>query len=176
MKGSVQLIVVLFLVCGIAAGSLAFVNAATKDRIAEFARAEKSEAMKKVLSEADEFAEVQPGKVWEARRDGKVIGHVLAASTQGYSGPIEGLLGIDTADTVTGVRVLIQTETPGLGAKIIGEKFLGQFRGVKAAELRLRKDDASGKIDAITAATISSRALTEGLRKSIDSYSKGGQK
>jgi electron transport complex protein RnfG len=176
MKGSVQLIVVLFLVCGIAAGSLAFVNAATKDRIAEFARAEKNEAMKRVLPEADEFAELTPGKVWEARRGGKAIGHVLAAFAQGYSGPIESVLGIDAADTLTGVKVLIQTETPGLGARISGEKFLGQFRGVKAAELRLRKDDASGKIDAVTAATISSRALTESLRKSIDSFTKGGQK
>jgi electron transport complex protein RnfG len=173
MKGSVQLIVVLFLVCGLAAGSLAFVNAATKDRIAEFARTEKIEAMQKVMTEAEEFAELVPNMVWESRRGGQAIGHVLAASTQGYSGPIQTLFGIDAADTVTGVRVLIQTETPGLGAKIIGDKFLAQFRGKSAEQLILRKDDPAGAIDAITAATISSRALTAALKKTLEAYLKG---
>jgi electron transport complex protein RnfG len=176
MSSSVRLIIVLCLVCGIAAGSLAFVNAATKDRIAAFAQTEKTEAMKTMLPQADEFAELQPGKVWEARRAGEAIGYVLAVSAQGYSGPIEGVLGMDPQGALTGVKVLVQTETPGLGAKIGGEKFLTQFRGLKAVELVLKKDDPAGRIDAVTAATISSRALTNALRKSIDAFEQGGQK
>jgi len=173
MKGTLRLIIVLFVVCGLAAGSLAFVNAATKDRIAEFARTEKAEAMKRVFEEAQEFPEIAAGKVWEARQGGEVVGHVLAVSTQGYSGPIEGLVGLDLGKNVTGVRVLVQTETPGLGAKITGEKFLAQYRGVKAEEIALKRDDPAGRIDAITAATISSRALTAAVRKTIDAYQKG---
>jgi electron transport complex protein RnfG len=175
MKGALRLLIVLFLVCGIAAGSLAFVNAATKDRIAEFARLEKIEAMQKVLPQAEEFVEVTAGKLWEARAGGQVVGRVLAASTQGYSGPIEGLVGLDADGVVSGVRVLVQTETPGLGAKIITPGFLGQYQGKKAEELALRKDDPAGRIDAITAATISSRALTTAVRKAVDAYQKGVQ-
>ncbi len=175
MGSSVRLIIVLFVVCAIAAGSLAFVNAATKDRIAGFAKTEKIEAMKAVFPQAEEFSELQPGKVWEAKQAGQSVGHVLAASVQGYSGPIEGVAGLDPQGALTGVKVLVQTETPGLGAKIAGEKFLAQFRGLKAGELALKKDDPAGRIDAVTAATISSRALTNALRKAVDSF-EGGQK
>jgi electron transport complex protein RnfG len=173
MKGPLRLVVVLFLVCGIAAGSLAFVNAATKDRIAEFARLEKIEAMQKVLPDAQEFAEVQAGNVWEARIGDQVVGRVLAVSTQGYSGPIEGLIGLYPAGVISGVRVLVQTETPGLGAKIATAGFLDQFQGKKPGEVALKKDDPAGRIDAITAATISSRAITAAVRKAIESYQKG---
>jgi len=175
MSGPLRLLVVLFLVCGIAAGSLAFVNAATKERIVEFARLEKVEAMQKVLPEAREFVEVDAGKLWEARADGQVVGRVLAAATQGYSGPIQGLVGLDTGGAVSGVRVLLQTETPGLGAKIITPGFLAQYQGMKVEEVALKKDDPAGKIDAITAATISSRALTTAVRKTIEEYQKGVQ-
>jgi Na+-translocating ferredoxin:NAD+ oxidoreductase RnfG subunit len=69
MSGSLRLLVVLFLVCGIAAGSLAFVNAATKERIAEFARLEKIEAMQKVLPQAESS--------WKWERDLKPAGESL---------------------------------------------------------------------------------------------------
>jgi electron transport complex protein RnfG len=173
MSGPLRLLVVLFLVCGIAAGSLAFVNAATKERIAEFARLEKIEAMQNVLPEAREFVEVKEGRLWEARAGGQPVGRVLAASTQGYSGPIQGLVGLDPNGAVSGVRVLVQTETPGLGAKIITQAFLGQFQGRAPEEVALKRDDPSGKIDAITAATISSRALTRAVRQAIEEYQKG---
>jgi electron transport complex protein RnfG len=173
MSGPLRLLVVLFLVCGIAAGSLAFVNAATKDRIAEFARLEKIEAMQKVLPEAQEFVEVKEGQIWEARAGGQPVGRVLAASTQGYSGPIQGLVGLDPNGAVSGVRVLVQTETPGLGAKITGLPFLAQYQGRRVEEVALKRDDPAGKIDAVTAATISSRALTRAVRQAMEEYQKG---
>jgi electron transport complex protein RnfG len=175
MSGALRLLIVLFLVCGIAAGSLAFVNSATKERIAEFARLEKIEAMQKVLPEAEEFIETSPGRLWEAHRGGEVVGRVLAASTQGYSGPIQSLVGLDPAGAVSGVRVLVQTETPGLGAKITGQAFLAQFQGKQPGEVALKRDDPAGRIDAVTAATISSRALTNAVRQAMDAYQKGVQ-
>ncbi len=175
MKGALRLVIVLFVVCGVAAGALAFVNAATKERIAEFARLEKIEAMQKVLPQAEEFVETTPGKLWEARQGSQLVGRVLAASTQGYSGPIESLVGLDPSGAISGVRVLAQTETPGLGAKIARTEFLAQFEGRKPGEVALKKDDPAGKIDAITAATISSRALTNAVRKAMDAFEKGGE-
>ena len=175
MSGALRLVIVLFVVCAVAAGSLAFVNAATKDRIAEFARLEKIEAMQKVLPEAQEFVETTPGKAWEARQGSQVIGHVVAASIQGYSGPIEGLVGLDPSGAISGVRVLVQTETPGLGAKVARPEFLAQFQGRKPDEVVLKKDDPAGKIDAVTAATISSRALTNAVRKAMEDFEKGGE-
>jgi electron transport complex protein RnfG len=173
MSGALRLVIVLFLVCGVAAGSLALVNAATKERIAAFARQEKAEAMNTVLPGAEDFVETIPGRAWEARRGGQLVGYVVAASTQGYSGPIEALLGIDPQGTLTGARVLVQTETPGLGAKIGGDKFLAQFHGLRAPEIALKRDDPTGAVDAVTAATISSRALTACIRKAADAFQKG---
>jgi electron transport complex protein RnfG len=60
-----------------------------------------------------------------------------------------------------------------LGAKIITQPFLAQFQGREPEEVALKRDDPSGKIDAITAATISSRALTRAVRQAIEEYQKG---
>jgi electron transport complex protein RnfG len=173
MKGLPRLVLVLFLVCGIAAGALSFVNAATKERIAGFARQEREEALKQVFPAAEEFREVLPGRQWEALAGGAGVGHVFAASIQGYSGPILSFFGLDAGSAVTGVKVLTHSETPGLGARITEEKFLKQFRGRSAAEIALRRDDPRGQVDAITAATISSRAVAASLRSAIDAFLKG---
>jgi len=173
MKNMTKMSLILFLVCGIAAGSLAFVNKATKDRIAEFARIEKAEALKEVFPGVEEFKEILPGRQWEALRAGQRQGYVFSALVQGYSGPVEALFGLDLRNAITGVRVIRHNETPGLGAKITGEKFLGQFQGRAREAVALKKDDPAGAIDAIAAATISSRAVTHSIRSVIDSFLKG---
>jgi electron transport complex protein RnfG len=173
MKGQLRLVLVLFLVCGIAAGALSFVNAATRERIAGFARQEREEALKQVFPAAGEFREVLPGRQWEAAAGGQALGFVFAASIQGYSGPILSFFGLDTGNALTGVKVLSHSETPGLGAKITEEKFLKQFRGRSAEEIALRRDDPKGQIDAISAATISSRAVTFSLRFTLEQFLKG---
>ena len=174
MKGTLKLAIILFIVCGLAAGALGFVNAATKDRIAEYARIAKLEALKKVFPEADEFKETDSGKAWDAVKGSSSIGSVHLVATQGYSGPIEAVFGMRADGTLTGVRVLLQTETAGLGAKIVGDKFLGQFAGRLRSEVALTKDDAAnGRIDAIAAATISSRAVTKAIRAAADAAGGG---
>jgi electron transport complex protein RnfG len=190
MKDSIKLVITLFLVCGIAAGSLAFVNAATKERIDQYAAIEREEARKLVFPDADSFAESRsydewtlersdekPGSVfeWQAMRNGTPVGYVFQTSIQGYSGPIKIILGADLKGTLTGVRVLSHTETPGLGAKITTEKFLGQYAGKNVTQMFLKKDDPSkGALDAISAATISSRAVTKAVRDSLATAAAAG--
>jgi Na+-translocating ferredoxin:NAD+ oxidoreductase subunit G len=175
VRDVVRLAAVLFLVCAIAGGSLALVNGATRGKIAEYARREKQEALASVLPGAGSFTETAPDTAWDGIRDGMRVGSVRLASTQGYSGPIQVAVGLGRDGAVTGVRVLTQTETPGLGAKIMGGAFLSQFMGKTAAALALRKDDpASGGIDAISAATISSRAVTRAVREAVSAAAKGG--
>jgi electron transport complex protein RnfG len=174
MKATLKLAMILFIVCGLAAGALGFVNAATKDRIAEYARIAKLEALKKVLPEAEEFKEDGSGSSWDALQGGTSIGSVHLVTTQGYSGPIQAVFGMRPDGTLTGVRVLLQTETAGLGAKIVADGFLGQFAGLPRQAVALTKDDAAnGKIDAIAAATISSRAVTKAVRAAADAAGGG---
>lgn len=165
MKDILRAVLIVFLVCGAAAGSLSFVNQSTKGRIAEQARLEREEAMKQVYPQAAGFRETVPGREWEAEDGGPAPGRVVAATARGYGGPISLVIGVDGENRITGVRVMRHTETPGLGARIAAESFLAQFAGKSGAELKLKKDNpAAGRIDAITAATISSRAVSETIR------------
>lgn len=95
--------------------------------------------------------------------EGKMVGHVVKADGQGYADKIELLVGLDAqGDTITGLFVLDQKETPGLGAKILEDNWRGQFKD-KATRNTLSvvkgggaKDD---QIDSISGATISSRSV-----------------
>lgn len=174
MKATLKLAFVLFTVCGLAAGALAFVNAATKDRIAAFALQEQVQARKAVFPQAEEFAETDAGRRWDALRGGQKAGLVLRTSIQGYSGPIGIMVGVDSSGVVTGARILSHSETPGLGAKIVADSFIGQFRGKSGKEVALRKDDTTGgRIDAIAAATISSRAVAKAIRTAVEAAAGG---
>jgi Na+-translocating ferredoxin:NAD+ oxidoreductase subunit G len=167
MKGIVKLGAILFSVCSIAAGLLAFFADFTAEPIAEQAKREEQEALTKVAPTATEFREAGDGK-WEALSTSGKVGDVISVKAKGYGGPIAMVAGIDGNRKVTGVRVITHTETAGLGAKVTGEAFLGQFVGKTASQLRLKKDDgASGTIEALSAATISSRAVTEALRAAL---------
>jgi len=186
---SFKLVAILFLVCGIAAGSLAFVNAATKEPIARYAALEREEARKRVFPGADVFTEngsykewaelkldAKAGSVfgWNAMKNGAAVGRVFQTSIQGYSGPIKIVFGVDPERVVTGVRILSHTETPGLGAKITTEQFLGQYAGKTLDQLLLKKDDPSrGTLDAISAATISSRAVTRAIHGALNAAAEG---
>ena len=162
MKDFLRLALILFLFCGVSAGLLAFFNQFTKDRIEAQAAEEKSAALRTVFPAATDFRETDPGKRWDALKGADKAGTVFQVSPMGYSGRIEAVCGLDAAGKVTGIRVLSHTETAGLGAKITTAAFQDQFRGKAVAELALKKD--GGAIDAIAAATISSRAVTNAVR------------
>ncbi len=174
MRDFLKMISVLFIVCGLAAGSLAVVDLVTKARIALWERKQRDAALKVVFPAADEFLEVSAGKAWEARAQGQKCGDAFLLQIRGYSGPIAVMFGVATDGTVTGLQVLSHTETPGLGAKIATAKFRDQFKGKLLEQLKLKKDDPqAGQIDTVTGATISSRAVTRALYEKRDFYRKG---
>lgn len=110
-------------------------------------------------------------RVYEAAWDGRPAGWVIQAEGQGYADRIELLLGLSPdAATVTGLFVLDQKETPGLGNKIAESHWRGQFTGKPTAErLTTVKSGATKphEIDAITGATISSRSVTAIVNRTV---------
>jgi electron transport complex protein RnfG len=173
MRDFIRMISVLFVVCGLAAGSLAVVNAVTKEPIASYEKRQRDAALREVCPDADEFKNVAPDRVWEAFREGQKTGYVFLTRVQGYSGAITLVFGTDSAGAVTRLRVLSHTETPGLGAKIATAQFRDQFKNKRPEQLVLKKDDpAKGQIDAVTGATISSRAVTKTVRSTLQSFDK----
>ena len=102
--------------------------------------------------------------VFEVRYQGDLRGWVVKASGQGYADKIELLLGLSPQlDTITGLFVLDQKETPGLGNKVITPEWRGQFtaKNTRPALAVVKTGaKAANEIDAVTGATISSRSVT----------------
>jgi electron transport complex protein RnfG len=110
--------------------------------------------------------------VYDVRlKDGTLAGHVAKASAQGYADRIELLLGLDAGGgKITGLFILDQKETPGLGNKIIEQPWRDQFKDkVSSTPLMVVKNGAARghEIDGISGATISSRAVTDIVNTTI---------
>ena len=106
--------------------------------------------------------------------DGALVGWVIGASGDGFADSIEILIGLDPqAQQVTGLKVLSQKETPGLGAKIEKpDDFAMQFVGKSAqASIGVTKSAPSGnQVSAITGATVSSEAVADILNAAVTAF------
>ncbi|MEZ3561764.1 RnfABCDGE type electron transport complex subunit G [Duncaniella sp.] len=178
MKSSlVNMVLSLGIITVVAAAALAGVYTATKEPIAQ-AKAEKQKsAIGQVLPEihfnnnpADEAAEVtvdgETVTVFPARQDGELVGMAVEShDANGFSGLITVMYGFDPSGNIRGFAVMQHAETPGLGSKM-DEWFSNPAHTViglnaNSANLTVSKD--GGDVDAITAATISSRAFLRAL-------------
>ncbi|MGM5484291.1 MAG: RnfABCDGE type electron transport complex subunit G [Nanobdellota archaeon] len=154
---------VLMIVTIIAAGALGLTKDITSEKIEERQKDKLDRSLERVMN-ADDFE--KKGDHYEAYLDDEPIGKVVRVKSQGYSSEIELIVGIDKDNKVTGVDVLNQEETPGLGTKIENRTFLKQFENKMGKNIKLREE--GGSIDAVTGATISSSAVTEGVREALN--------
>ncbi|RKY36334.1 MAG: hypothetical protein DRP78_03925 [Candidatus Omnitrophota bacterium] len=140
------------------------------------------QSLKSVLS-ADHYKYQQKEGImpyYEAfDKQDKLLGWCLQLTSSGYGGQMQLLVGIDTEKAITGVKVLEHKETPGLGSKINELKyketepaFLRQFKNKKYTDLTFFKNGDKDKIQAITGATISSKAVLDGVRLGIEAFLK----
>jgi electron transport complex protein RnfG len=172
MTSTRSMVITLFCVALVCSVILSFVYSYTAPRIEETRGRLMMSGLQEVI-EAAEFQEILPETLWQAvDTSGKIVGIVFRIFPQGYGGPIPITVGLDMKGLVTGVRIANAAEglneTPGLGAKILEDDFRGQFVGKTGKSVLLTKD--GGKIDAITAATISSRAVCKGVQRGIDRF------
>jgi electron transport complex protein RnfG len=94
--------------------------------------------------------------------DGDEVGYAFLAVGKGYGGEISILVGLKDENTIKGITIISQTETPGLGSRIAESSFTDRFAGLNIADVALRQE--GGQIDAITGSTISSRAVIDAVR------------
>lgn len=161
------------LVCAISAGTLTGVYSVVSVKIEENNRLEAIRKRKAVLPEAASFVAVErDGREIHLGLDGggDPVGTAMTVSQRGYAGPIKMTVGIGLDSRLTGLAIskLDQSETPGLGVKITQPAFLDMFRGKDLSQVKLRKE--GGEIDAITAATISTRAVVNGVQDGMKWY------
>jgi len=163
MKEMIRYGFILALICVIAAGLLAAVNIFTRSKIAAQMQAEEQAALKEVMPNASKFNEVKASSLdetlyYQAFDDkNNQVGIVFKASSKGYSSVIVTLAGVLLDHKISAIKVISQNETPGLGVRVTENKFRDQFKGKNSLDL-------SG-VEAITGATISSRAVIESVKK-----------
>lgn len=115
--------------------------------------------------------------VYPAKKDGNLVGYAVNTYTRkGFSGTISVMAGFKPDGTIINITVLEQKETPGLGTKMTEPGFKDQFMDKNPAEFQLKVKKDGGPVDAITAATISSRAFCDAVQRAYNTLQKGGIK
>lgn len=162
--------VILFLICAITAGLLGFVNSITEERIDAITAEKTAKAMSSVLP-ADEYPEVEYTggdalvlNAYQAVSGGSPIGYVIEVAPSGFGGTIDMVVGVDLDGVVTGVDIIDMAETSGLGDNASKPEFRDQYIG-GSGTFAVTKD--GGTIDALTGATVTSRAVTDGVNAAV---------
>lgn len=179
VKEIVKVAGILTAICIVISAALAGVNLLTADRIAQIAKENEYAACEQVFPPAEgqqleftSFEELCPETGiggYLATENGAPVGCVIITAEKGYGGDVQVMVGFDMNQTVTGVSVLSHSETPGLGANAAKPGFLEQFVSTTdAGDLAVAKD--GGTVDAVTAATISSRAVTNAVNSAAVYY------
>ncbi len=167
---------ILFLITCVASICLGFVYDITKEPIEKQRAETKATALKEILSQADEFKEIKDmaepiTELYEGLSSGNLVGYIIGVSPKGYADSIDLLVGIDTNGDIIGINIVRMNETPGLGTEANKPKFKEQFAG-KSDELIVTKNPpkAENEIEAITGATITSKAITDGVNNALKLY------
>lgn len=130
----------------------------------------KNSTMKELVPQANEFKAIKGKKEWyEAKKDGNVIAYVVEGDSKGFSGEIKILVAVSKDAKIVDYSIIKHNETPGLGDGAGKEPFKKQFTGKKADVLEVVKDPSNTKnIQAMTGATITSRAVTKGIKEVLE--------
>ncbi|MFH0839420.1 MAG: FMN-binding protein [Candidatus Omnitrophota bacterium] len=163
MKEIARYGLILGIICFLASGILAAVNAVTEPRIEIEKEKEERLALKEVMPDSGNFEPVSKDgeflyyKAYDS--SGRLNGFVVKSESKGYSSDIEAMAGLGLNLEITNVKILSQNETPGLGTRVTEPKFLGEFKGKDITSL--------SEVDTITGATISSSSVIRAVQNKI---------
>lgn len=161
-----KLTLTLLIISAVVSGLLGLTNFVTADRIADI-KAEKTAASMQEVLPAESYtpvsytgAEALVSAVYQAGE----AGYVVEVAPSGFGGAINMVVGVDAEGKVSGVAIVSMSETSGLGSNAAKPDFRSQYVG-QSGELAVNKD--GGTIDALTGATITSRAVTDGVNAAL---------
>ena len=165
----------LFVICIAFTFLLGLTNKATAEKIKTLSLQAEAEARTKVLDTAESFSDEleKDGIVYYEGydKDGNTVGYIFPEQTKGYGGTIYMTVGIDIDGTVHGVEITELSETAGLGMNAKNQPwFLEQYKGM-SGEIGVAKNNPSDtEIQALTGATITSKAVTLGVNNAVESF------
>lgn len=160
---------VLLIICAAVAGIVSFVYSVTLDAYNNNLEGEIRSAISSVFAKSEtdvvEYSEAEAAidgegieNIYSVRINGKDAGYCVNVTGSGFGGDISIMVGYNPDGSILGVRVVSHSETPGVGSKATEDSFLAQFDG-KSGTLTVSKS-GNDDIDAISGATISSKAIT----------------
>ena len=176
----INMVVSLMVVTLVASTALGFVYEFTKAPIAAAKLAKKISAIDQVVGEyennpVDEMYQLPAAdgedslEVYPAKKEGAVQQYAVRSySNKGYGGKVWLMVGINPEGTIHDIAVLEHKETPGLGTKMAEPEFIGQFQGKDPEQFDLSVKKDGGEVDALTGATITSRAFSDAARRAYE--------
>ena len=186
MNETIKLGLVLLLVTAIAGGILAGVNGVTEPVIAEMERQKTFSAMLEIFTEADDFLPVDEAllaeiasantfviEVMEAKKGDETIGFAMKAKSGGYGGDLITQIGINLDGTMAGIKILQQSETPGLGSRIVDDPaFAASFAGKNTASglSAVKAPSAENEVMALSGATVSTNGIMVGVNGAVEVF------
>ena len=180
MESSLKnMVVVLFTITLISSAAVGGVYMITKEPIAQAKVAAVNNALQQVLPQYEattsQTIEVNslPIVAHTATVADKAVGYAVESiSKNGFGGTVRLMVGFDTAGKIININVLEQKETPGLGTKMTdeGNVLLASFKDKNASEINMTVKKDGGDVDALTAATISSRAYAEAVAVAYEAF------
>lgn len=177
----INMVITLLVIAVVSAGVLGGVYVLTKEPIAIAKRKKQEKAIKLVLPAFDKLNSVKVPSYdggdsllfTYARKNGKIIGVAVNTYTEkGFAGRFDIMVGFLPDGTINNTAILAHSETPGLGSKMKTPEFKDQFMGKNPAKFKLKVTKDKGDVDAITAATISSRAFCDAVDRAYKTFEK----
>ena len=174
-----NMVAVLFSITLIASAGVGAVNMITADAIAEAKAVATKQAIANVLPEFDSSEQSEqtiddmPIKVYTATKGDDVVGYAVESMTKdGFGGVIRMMVGFTADGKINNVNVLEQAETPGLGTKMCDQDnaLLSSIQGCNSWEVEFKVKKDGGELDALTAATISSRAYYNAVARAYQAF------
>ena len=164
-----RLALTLFVITAVVAAALAGVNALTESRIAAVKAENTRKAIEAVLPGGGEEIPFSDDTGTVSKVYASDSGYAVEVTPAGFGGTIDMMVGIDREGQVLGIQIISHSETPGLGASAASEngsgiEFRNQFAGLSGT---LAVDKDGGEIDALTGATVTSRAVTAGVNAAL---------
>ncbi|MBR4072864.1 MAG: RnfABCDGE type electron transport complex subunit G [Clostridia bacterium] len=171
---------VLLAICVVITAALGLTNKFTAPTIAELEKQSQQETMENIIK-ADEYLQKEikldsTVTYYEAVTDDIAVGYIFITSAKGYGGDVSVMTAIKPDATVYAVDILdASNETPGLGQNVTKKSFYSQFAD-KSSEITVVKNGAEGnQINAVTGATISSRAVTKAVNQALSYFNQISQ-
>lgn len=174
VKNIIHPALVLTVICLVVTFLLALTNYITKDKI-DTAGLEMNDVRAVLNTNASNIViKKLSDTAYEASSDNNKIGYVFIYENKGYVGPVRVMTGVNSEGSVTGVKILSSKETAGLGSKAGDPSFLNQYSRsggfIDAFKVVKEQPSADDEIQAVTGATVTSRAVTDAVNKGISEY------